>query len=195
MRKTENSHCFKPAKKKELTKPLRYQMVLELYVSHLLLVAGYLFTYWHTKVAEERKAVIERVNEQLQGGGGGPLLAYSQPQSHLLCAHQQHNRPRRGIAVHAPLCRTIRALQPRSYRCGTTSQFGAHTYAATVLVRSSYGESLLCWALDWMACRTVVCFYLMMPVYPCDEPLMGHANFSIQNLQQNFPASRASHHV
>lgn len=36
--------------------------------------AGYLFTYWHTKVAEERKACIERVNEQLRELYG-PLLA------------------------------------------------------------------------------------------------------------------------
>jgi acyl-CoA reductase-like NAD-dependent aldehyde dehydrogenase len=36
--------------------------------------AGYLFTYWHTKQADERKANIERINEQLRELYG-PLLA------------------------------------------------------------------------------------------------------------------------
>jgi hypothetical protein len=36
--------------------------------------AGYSFSYWHTKKADERKAKIERVNEQLRDLYG-PLLA------------------------------------------------------------------------------------------------------------------------
>lgn len=36
--------------------------------------AGYLFTYWHTKTADARKANIERVNEQLRELYG-PLLS------------------------------------------------------------------------------------------------------------------------
>jgi hypothetical protein len=36
--------------------------------------SGYLFTYWHTKKADERKANIERINEQLRELYG-PLLA------------------------------------------------------------------------------------------------------------------------
>jgi hypothetical protein len=35
---------------------------------------GYLFTYWHTKQADGRKANIERINEQLRELYG-PLLA------------------------------------------------------------------------------------------------------------------------
>lgn len=35
---------------------------------------GYLFTYWHTKAADGRKANIERVNDQLRDLYG-PLLA------------------------------------------------------------------------------------------------------------------------
>lgn len=37
-------------------------------------VAGYLFTYWHTKTADARKANIERINEQLRELYG-PLLS------------------------------------------------------------------------------------------------------------------------
>lgn len=39
-----------------------------------VLGAGYLFTYWHTKQADGRKANIERINEQLRELYG-PLLA------------------------------------------------------------------------------------------------------------------------
>jgi hypothetical protein len=42
--------------------------------NHGLLRAGYLFTYWHTKQADGRKANIERINEQLRDLYG-PLLA------------------------------------------------------------------------------------------------------------------------
>ena len=37
-------------------------------------IAGYLFTYWHTKLTEERRRQIDRVNEQLRELYG-PLLA------------------------------------------------------------------------------------------------------------------------
>eukprot|EP00892_Ulva_mutabilis_P011958 jgi/Ulvmu1/9134/UM005_0232.1 len=40
----------------------------------VLAIAGYLFTYWHTKTADARKANIERINEQLRELYG-PLLS------------------------------------------------------------------------------------------------------------------------
>ena len=45
------------------------------YEAATLLLAGYLFTYYNTRINEERKAQIERVNEQVATGKLGITLA------------------------------------------------------------------------------------------------------------------------
>ena len=56
---------------------IRAHHAVETVCSHcniLRVLAGYLFTFWHTKQADSRKANIERINEQLRELYG-PLLA------------------------------------------------------------------------------------------------------------------------
>ena len=61
-------------KREKKLKPLQTKKKQNKTFQPLLLSSGYLFTYYNTKITEERKAQIERINQQVRDLYG-PLLA------------------------------------------------------------------------------------------------------------------------
>ena len=88
--------------------------------------AGYLFTYWHTKQTDERKANIDRINEQLRELYGPLLASVTATQSAYTAMvrsaeietpeGQTHNQAfRRAISANP------KGPEAESYRCGTAA--------------------------------------------------------------------------
>jgi hypothetical protein len=85
--------------------------------------AGYLFTYWHTKQADSRKANIERVNDQLRDLYG-PLLACITATKETYDAMikdaplEEHPSKSRAEAFRDALSQDPNGPVGQAYRCG-----------------------------------------------------------------------------